>query len=322
MRSRVLIAIAAALVLAGISVGYLRFANASSPSDAAQEVSLTAGPRFLARSTADGSKGRIISVSRVDGSRTVSGLACDRLYAAGGVGACLRPDGPLATYQVVVLDSALREKQSLPLVGVPSRVRVSPSGRMVTWTVFVTGDSYNGGRFSTRAGILDLRTGALEGTLEDFSVFVDGAGYSAADLNFWGVTFTPDDNRFYATMSTNGHRYLVLGDFAARTVRTIHEGVECPSLSPDGARLAFKSAVDGDPAKGWRLSTLELATGKVTPLAETRSVDDQPAWLDAGTIGYGLPRGGGHSDVWAVPADGSGQPRLLIADAESPAALG
>ena len=61
-------------------------------------------------------------------------------------------------------------------------------------------------------------------------------------------------------MSTAGHRYLVAGDFAAHTVRTLRENVECPSLSPDGTRVAFKSAVDGDPAKGWRLSVLDLAT--------------------------------------------------------------
>ncbi len=37
---------------------------------------------------------------------------------------------------------------------------------------------------------------------------------------------------------------------------------------------------------------------------------------------YALPRGTGHADVWSVPANGSGAPRLLVPDAESPAALG
>jgi Tol biopolymer transport system component len=123
-------------------------------------------------------------------------------------------------------------------------------------------------------------------------------------------------------MSTGGHRYLVEGDIAAKTVRTVAKNVECPSLSPDGRRIAFKSAVDGDPAKGWRLSVLDLSSGARTPLAETRSVDDQPAWLDPNTIGYAVPRAAGDSDVWTVPADGSGAPRLLIPHAESPAALG
>jgi hypothetical protein len=235
---------------------------------------------------------------------------------------CLRQDGDLTTYQLAVVDRNLAVQREIPLVGVPNRARVSASGRMVAWTVFVTGDSYNGGQFSTRAGILDTSTGQLAGTLEDFAVTRDDQPYQAVDENFWGVTFAADDNRFYATMSTAGKRYLVEGDFAKNTVRTLRENVECPSLSPDGAWIAYKSAVDADPAKGWRLSVLDLATGQVTPLAETRSVDDQPAWLDANTIGYAIPRDRGHADVWSVPSNGSGAPHLLIADAESPAALG
>ncbi|RMI31266.1 TolB family protein [Nocardia stercoris] len=123
-------------------------------------------------------------------------------------------------------------------------------------------------------------------------------------------------------MSTAGRRYLVQGDIAAKTVRTVARNVECPALSPDGKRIAFKSAVDDDPARGWRLSVLDLASGNRIPLAETRSVDDQAAWLTGDTIGYALPRGTGDADVWAVPADGSGAPRLLVPHAESPAALG
>jgi hypothetical protein len=64
------------------------------------------------------------------------------------------------------------------------------------------------------------------------------------------------------------------------------------------------------------------ASGTRIPLAETRSVDDQPAWLDPNTIAYAVPRGTADSDIWSVPADGSGTPHLLIPDAESPAALG
>jgi Tol biopolymer transport system component len=157
-------------------------------------------------------------------------------------------------------------------------------------------------------------------SLEFLSVTLGGHQYTAPDLNFWGVTFAADDNHFYATMSTAGHRYLVQGDIAAKSVHTIAENVECPSLSPDGKRIAFKSAIDGNPAKGWRLTVLDLASGTRTPLAETRSVDDQPAWLDPKTIAYAVPRGA-DSDIWSVPADGSGTPHLLIPHAESPAAL-
>ncbi|WP_412538386.1 hypothetical protein R8Z50_21340 [Longispora sp. K20-0274] len=50
--------------------------------------------------------------------------------------------------------------------------------------------------------------------------------------------------------------------------------VECPSLSADGTRIAFKSAVDGNPMLGRRIAVLRLADGVVTPLAETRSGAD------------------------------------------------
>jgi len=199
---------------------------------------------------------------------------------------------------------------------------VSGDGRLVAWTVFVAGDSYNNGRFSTRAGLIDLNSGEMVDSLEFLSVTLDGRPYTAADLNFWGITFAADDNHLYATMSTAGRRYLVEGDIAAHTLRTLAQNVECPSLSADGRRIAFKSAIDGDPAKGWRLSVLDLISGARTPLAETRSVDDQPAWLDPNTIGYAVSRSIDDSDIWAVPADGSGSPRLLIPHAESPAALG
>ena len=324
MKPRILIAVAGVLVLAGAAVAYVGFASARShdvtPTGA---VSLSPGPRLLFRSTADADRGHVATVAVTDpgGPRTVSPLSCTRVYAAGGTGLCLRPDGDLTTYQLAVLDAGLAVEREIPLVGLPNRARVSASGRMLAWTVFVTGDSYNGGMFSTRAGILDTATGDLAGTLEDYAVTLDGKPYQAADLNFWGVTFTGDDRHFYATMSTAGHRYLVAGDFTAHTIRALRENVECPSLSPDGTRVAFKSAVDGDPARGWRLSVLDLAGSKATPLAETRSVDDQPAWLDDHTIGYAVPRGPGHADVWSVPADGSGAPRLLIPEAESPAAL-
>lgn len=328
MHTRTLIAIAGVVVLATTAAVYIGLSAVRNRGAAvvgtAGAVTLTPGPELLARSTADADRGHLVTVSATDpgGPRAVSPVSCTRVHAAGGTGICLRQDSDLTT-EVVVLDEQLEKKREVPLFGLPSRARVSPSGRMVTWTVFVSGDSYSGGTFfSTRTGILDTATGEGTRTLEDYAVTVNGEPYSAADVNFWGVTFAKDDNRFFATMSTGGRRYLVDGDFASRTVRTVRENVECPSLSPDGTRLAFKSSVDGGPARGWRLSVLDLSTAAVTPLAEPRNVDDQAVWIDDRTVAYAIPRGIGHSDVWSVPADGSGTPRLLLPDAESPAVLG
>ncbi|MFD0275330.1 hypothetical protein ACFVHB_15690 [Kitasatospora sp. NPDC127111] len=308
LNRRILTALAATALLTTVAVGYTVLRAAPEPAPAVAGLTLD-GPGLLIRDTGTGR----LAVQTPDGRRSESALRCARVYAAAGTGVCLR-ESPGA-YQVTVVDRDLRERTSLPLNGVPSRARVSTSGRMVSWTVFVTGDSYNGGRFSTRSGILDTRTDTLVGNLEDFAV--DGHE-PAGDANFWGVTFTVDDNRFYATMSAGGHRSLVAGDFTARSLRTVRDDVECPSLSPDGTRLAFKRRL---PDGGWRLSVLRLADLAELALAETRSVDDQPAWLDDATVAYGLPHDGSGADVWTVPADGGGRPALLARDAESPAAL-
>jgi hypothetical protein len=321
---RALLAIGAAIVLAVAATGYVLAVRDRAAGDAGSPgITLAAGPRIAFVSTASGSQGRVSTVPLANpaGPRSAADISCDRLYAAAGTGICLRRDGLLATYQLAVLDERLRVTRGIPIVGLPTRARVSADGTMLAWTVFVTGDSYNGGAFSTRAGILNRVSGELIATLEDFSVTVDGRPYRAVDENFWGVTFAGDDNTFYATMSSRGHRYLVAGDIATRTVRVLADNVECPSLSPDGTRIAYKQAIEGDPSRGWRLAIRDLKTGGVTPLGEHRSIDDQAAWLDGATVMYSVPRGTGGSDVWSVPADGTGAPRLLIPDAISPAAL-
>jgi hypothetical protein len=53
-----------------------------------------------------------------------------------------------------------------------------------------------------------------------------------------------------------------------------------------------------------------------TPLAETRSVDDQAEWLDDEHVLYGLDE-----SIWTVPADGSGAPQLFARRADSPAVV-
>ncbi|GAB1691560.1 TolB family protein [Krasilnikovia sp. M28-CT-15] len=323
-RRRMPAAVGLSVALLAGAAGYTIVAGRHAPVPGATGAAVDAGPgdRLLVRSTAAASHGRVATVERADpgGPRRVSGVSCDRVYAAAGTVACLRPDGPLHTYQLAVLDSRLRVRSEYPLVGVPNRARVAGSGHLLAWTVFVAGDGYNGGRFSTRVGMLDTVSGATVDTLEDFAVVRDGRAYRAADLNFWGVTFA-DDGHFYATMSTAGRRYLVAGDLSTRTVRTIAANVECPSLSPDGKRLVFKAARGGDPARGWRLTVLDLATLSRVPLAEPRSVDDQAAWLDDHTVMYAVRRGTRAADVWSVPADGSGHPSVLVPDAESPSAL-
>jgi Tol biopolymer transport system component len=193
---------------------------------------------------------------------------------------------------------------------------VSPDGRYGAVTFFVVGHSYaTPGSFSTQTTIIDLASKKKIVNIERFRVTKDGKEFDSPDFNFWGVTFAKNSDRFYATLSSRGKTYLVVASVRDRTARVLREGVECPSLSPDGTRIAFKKRI-GDGAR-WRLYVLDLATLQDHPLAETRSVDDQAEWLDDGHVLYGLDEA-----VWLVRADGTGLPRRLLMSADSPAVVG
>lgn len=285
-----------------------------------------AGRQLLVRNLAWGPhRDEIAAVpaGRPSAPRTASGVKCLRFHAAAGTALCLQAEhGALRdTYRAVVLDSRLHERRHFPAAGIPTRARVSPSGHLVAWTVFVSGDSYAGTNFSTRTALVDTRTWAIDNNLESFAVTKDGRPYHASDVNVWGVTFA-DDHRFYATLATGGRTYLVRGDVTARTLTTLHRNVECPSLSPDGTRLAYKKRVaHASPDAPWRLYVLDLRSMTETATAEHRNIDDQALWSDDSTLVYALPGDYG-SDLWTVPADGKGSPRHLMTSALAPAYLG
>jgi hypothetical protein len=285
-----------------------------------------AAPVFLVRHVSPDRSYGLLAVDPGDpsrGTRRATPLTCDRLYFAAGHGVCLLAGRPfLTSYSAILFDASFRPKQTIALDGIPSRVRVSPDGRRAAITVFVGGHSYGDDGFATETSIIDTNTGdQVVANLEEFQVFRDGQLFKKIDFNFWGVTFAADGNGFYASLGTAGATYLLKGDLRGRTARVIREGVECPSLSPDNSRVAFKKPVLRGAKRTWRLSVLNLETLEETPLAETRSVDDQAEWLDDSRILYGLPdesRGADVTDVWMVPADGSGQPEVFLKEASSP----
>ena len=337
LRSRLLILLSALAVLAAVALASVLHASARAerrdhtqaggPKVTPGTVTLTAPGRMVFRNMAWGPHRDELSTvpaAAPAAPRTASGVKCLRFYAAAGTGVCLQAvHGPVSdTYRALILDAHLKERARYDVPGIPSRARVSPTGHYAAWTAFVGGDSYAGTNFSTRTAIVDTRTGALIPTLEAFRIVRDGRPYRSADVNFWGVTFASDDHTFYATLATKGSTYLVRGDLRTRTVTTLHPNVECPSLSPDGTRIAYKKRVKGLPKDApWRLYVLDLRTMRETPLAETRSVDDQAVWKDAHTVVYALPGDYG-ADLYEIPADGTGKARRISVSAVSPAYVG
>jgi len=244
-------------------------------------------------------------------------LACERVYYAAGHGICMGVAPSGVDYDATLFDSRMRPVHKIALTGLPSRARVSADGRYGAMTVFVTGDSYLSSptAFSTRTTILEMATGKQVGQLEQFKVEKEGKPFDSVDFNFWGVTFDPNDSdHFYATLGTGGDHYLVEGSVSEESMKVLREGVECPSLSPDGKQIAYKSRI-GNEAR-WHLRVLDVATLEDHAVAEQRSIDDQVEWLNNDTLVY--------SDgvsVYTVPADGSGASAVLVRDATSPVRL-
>ena len=258
-----------------------------------------------------------VALSDPGGDRSFTGLVCERVYYAAGQGLCLVPEnGFVSTFYAYIYGKDFVPRTRIELAGPVSRARVSPDGRYGAATVFVFGHSYADANFSTQTLLIDMAAGKSIGDLEDFAVFKDDVRITSPDVNFWGVTFADTGDDFYATLRTGGKTFLVRGNVATREMRVIHEGVECPSLSPDGKRIAFKKRFDEGMITSWRPYVLELATMAETPLAEERSIDDQIEWLDDRTVLYGH-----EGNIWSVPADGSGAAQLFLKEALSPAVL-
>jgi hypothetical protein len=266
-----------------------------------------------------------VDTAKLDQVHYVDSLRCEVVHVSGGHGICLSADrGVFTTYAATLFDAkSLTARKPFPLKGIPSRTRISIDGRLAALTVFVSGHGYTSLDFSTQTLLVDYATGTVLADLEDFAVSQDGAPIKNPDFNFWGVTFTPDARNFYATLSTAGKHYLVRGDIAARSAAIIHENVECPSLSPDARRVAYKKRLMDGNRVLWQLHVLDLASARETPLSEKRSIDDQLEWLDNQHVLYSVPsKDDGSSpstDVWRVAVDARTPPELFLRNAYSPA---
>jgi hypothetical protein len=287
---------------------------------------VTSGPHIIFRSTTPGpgyGRAAAVPLSAPGGPRALTPATCDRVYATTGDAICLNSRPAMVTsYEATLLGRDWKPVRELPLSGVPSRARLSHDGTLSATTTFVYGHSYTSpGQFSTET-LISRTDGSHSDNIESFKLIVDGKPFDPKNRNLWGVTFA-DDDHFFATAASGQKTWLVKGSISARTLTALREDAECPSVSPDGTRVAFKTR-NGLPVGQWHLAVYDLATGKATLLSETRSVDDQVEWLNNSQVMYGLPRqgeGASSTDVWITNADGTGSPKLFIPDAWSPAVI-
>jgi hypothetical protein len=331
-RARLIVIMISAVVCLGLAGGYfiyLRSQGSStvteSPESVANAASILAGPHIVFRSTALAADyGQLAAVPLDDpaGARASLGLTCERTYATKAAGICLfAKRGVVQTYGITMLDAQLRPIDDAELAGLPSRVRMSADSSMVATTTFVSGHSYAQTAFSTETRI--RRDGKDLGNLESWKSSVDGRPLRSVDRNFWGVTFA-DDDAFYVTAASGRTTWLMRGSLKTKSLISLRTDAECPSLSPDQTKIAYKKRLATKERGQWRLAVLDLRTGQESLLAETRSIDDQVEWLDNDRLLYGLSRSGSEattSDVWVVPADGSGTPAVFISEASSPAVI-
>lgn len=273
------------------------------------------------------SKLAFVNPAHPDAPQFAEKLFCDIVSFANGNGICLQANrGVFTTYAATLFDSNFATRVTFPLHGGPSRTRVSPDGKIAGFTVFLTGHGHVSLDFTTETLLVDTLAGNVIADLEkDLRVTREGKPFRAKDFNFWSVTFTPDWKSFYCTLSSGGAHYLIRGDIVARTAVVVLDNVECPSVSPDGTRVAYKKRFIIDGRLIWQLRVLDLATQRETPLAEKRSLDDQIEWLDNDHVLYTVsdnPESSSETtNVWQADANGTGTPVLFLPKAFSPSVV-
>lgn len=139
------------------------------------------------------------------------------------------------------------------------------------------------------------------------------AGHRAADFIFEKLT---GQKGIFSTriafITKQGGRYrLKIADWDGRneqTSLTSPEPIISPSWSPDGGRLAYVSFESKKPV----VYVHTLSTGQRRAVANFKGSNSAPAWSpDGGTLAVALTRDG-LSQIYLLPADGSGEPQRLV----------
>ncbi len=320
------VATVAVVVLAGL--WSIRVSRATTPGD--DEVRATtaretiAPPFLMFRTLAPRlAHGRVamIPLQSPHASRHVAPLTCSRLHYAGGGGLCLVEEahGTMVKQVLYLFDRRFAIRNRLELRGVPIRARVSSDGRLAAVTVYGEEESPAGERLASESMLIDMRSGNTLADLREFAVTNESGPPIEGPVDIASVAFQSDSDRFFATISTATTRYLVSGSVVARRLTVVGLGFANEALSPDDGRLVVKRLV-GDRGY-WRLGVLDLATMNERALDQgPRSVDDQVEWLDNERVIYHDVTAEG-TGIWVLASDGRSGPRLLLADAFSPAVV-
>ena len=246
------------------------------------------------------------------------GMSCERVYAVASAGICIaRKQSLTASYEARILGPDLRVRHTVKLAGVPSRARVSPTAAMARRPRSSAGTrTPEPGQFSTETALYDMRRGRRIADVERFAVHGrrpphrrrrrEPVGRHVRRARLGPLLRDACDPRRHAPRRGQRARAPGACDPRQRRVpvavagRHAHRLQEARRQGPGG--LALPRA--------------RPRTGRETPLAEERPIDDQLEWLDDDNLLY---RAAGTS--WTVRADGSGTAREYLAAADSPAVV-
>jgi hypothetical protein len=276
-----------------------------------------AGPVVLFRSLASGHEhGRLATLGlSTDGARRAGPLSCTRVHFAGGRGVCTVPEprGDDIVHVAYVFDRTLAPGMRIELAGVPTRVRVAPTGQVAAITTYA--HEAEDAALVTTSIVVDLGSGAVKADLSTFELDPVGAPANAAGGAVSGLAFERDGNRFFATLAVDAEPMLVAGSLSERRITALRKGVSNEALSPNGRLLIVKKLME---ERGfWQLAVIDLTTWEELELPQgPRSVDDQVEWLDDDHLMY-ADVDDGTTSLWILAADGRSAPTVLVKNAYS-----
>ncbi len=258
----------------------------------------------------------LVRLSSPAAMRVSTNLVCERVHFAADHGICLTAEHDDETrYAALLFDADFVETHRLELDGAPTFARVSPNGQLAAASFQTSPPTAEAPFAPSETWLFDTSTGATVADLADFALMRDGVELGEQEVDFWGVTFKQDGDGFYASVRFDGNIYLVEGNISAERLEVLDSGISAPSLSPDGAMIAYARLVSNI-GPTWRFNVRDLRTGADVELAEPTSIDDQMEWMDSDDLLYGLA-----ADIWRVPANGGGAAQPFLFGGLSPAVV-